>query len=259
MEVAPAVGPQEVKTSGKPQVESKEQEEVGCKEGKAVEEKQREQPVVEEKERERPNYFLSIPLATAKMQGAFEAVQTKLSELDPHFARSFTEKITAHITLAVLRLDEPQVEAAARVLRSLKDRILDAAPESLHFGGLGHFRNEVLFFEISEDAEKKKLEKLTELVRDAFVKEGLLAADDSESPLRFHVTVAKMSRLQRSRRQRGAAKAQRLRKFPTDIFGTCSDVDAGRIEKIQVQLCRMGGRPKGEYYCVVEEIDTTAG
>ncbi|XP_016295256.1 A-kinase anchor protein 7-like [Sinocyclocheilus anshuiensis] len=106
------------------------------------------------KETARPNYFVSVPITNPEIKQVVQDVQKLLLEKDSRLSRALIPVDTLHITLLVTHLStQEQLDLAASTLSELEsplNALLGGRRLVLPFCGIGHFKQEVAFVQITE-------------------------------------------------------------------------------------------------------------
>lgn len=143
----------------------------------------------------RPDHFLALQLSHhPDVTSSLSLIQSSIATHSPHLEPSFIDPASAHITLGVLSLpDDPSKEAATAALHGAASAAGLSGPCPVTLQGLGHFRNEVLYLEVSEGGNRDVLDNLVGAVRGHFRDQNLLLQADRDFVP--HVTVAKLSKM----------------------------------------------------------------
>ncbi|XP_016370072.1 A-kinase anchor protein 7-like [Sinocyclocheilus rhinocerous] len=155
------------------------------------------------KETARPNYFVSVPITNPEIKQAVQDVQKLLLEKDSRLSRALIPVDTLHITLLVTHLStQEQLNLAASTLSELEsplNALLGGRRLVLPFCGIGHFKQEVAFVQITEGDHLTTLTLMAESVRKAFEERGIASGDDKA--FKPHLTFLKLSRAPKLRKQ----------------------------------------------------------
>ncbi|XP_051731098.1 A-kinase anchor protein 7-like isoform X2 [Ctenopharyngodon idella] len=155
------------------------------------------------KEAARPNYFVSVPITNPEIKQAVQDVQKLVLEKDSRLSRALIPVDTLHITLLVAHLKtQEQVDLAASTLSALEaplNALLAGRRLILPFCGVGHFKQEVAFVQITEGEHLNTLTLMAESVRKAFEESGIVSGDDKA--FKPHLTFLKLSRAPKLRKQ----------------------------------------------------------
>ncbi|XP_043074908.1 A-kinase anchor protein 7-like isoform X2 [Puntigrus tetrazona] len=155
------------------------------------------------KEAARPNYFVSVPITNPEIKRAVEDVQKLLLEKDCRLSRALIPVGTLHITLLVTHLStQEQLDLAASTLSELEsplNTLLGGRRLILPFCGVGHFKHEVAFVQITDGEHLTTLTLMAESIRKAFEERGILSGDDKA--FKPHLTFLKLSRAPKLRKQ----------------------------------------------------------
>ncbi|KAA0709013.1 A-kinase anchor protein 7 isoform gamma [Triplophysa tibetana] len=198
------------------------------------------------KQATRPNYFVSVPITNPKIKEAVEEVQKLVLERDVRLSPALIPVDTLHITLLVTHLStQQQLEVAVSALCDLQDSLdtlLEGRSLVLPFCGVGHFKQEVAFVQITGGDHLSTLTHMAERVRKAFEERGIASADDKA--FKPHLTFLKLSRAPKLRKQ-GVKKLSPtlLSDFESRVFG---DECVCRVD-----LCSMLKKKSadGYYHC----------
>ncbi|KAI4882698.1 hypothetical protein NFI96_022346 [Prochilodus magdalenae] len=151
----------------------------------------------------RPNYFVSIPITNQKIKQGVEELQAEVLQKDPRLSRALIPVGTLHITLLVTHLaTQEEVETAAAALQEMEPSLrtlLGGRSLVLPFRGIGHFRQEVAFIQISEGEHLSTLSSIADSVRRVFEEKGVSPGDQKD--FKPHLTFIKLSRAPKLRRQ----------------------------------------------------------
>ncbi|CAM4695179.1 unnamed protein product [Leuciscus chuanchicus] len=151
----------------------------------------------------RPNYFISVPITNPEIKQAVQDVQKLVLEKDSRLSRALIPVDTLHITLLVAHLKtQEQVDLAASTLSALEsplNTLLAGHRLILPFCGVGHFKQEVAFVQITEGEHLNTLALIAESVRKAFEERGIVSGDDKA--FKPHLTFLKLSRAPKLRKQ----------------------------------------------------------
>ncbi|PRW56056.1 A-kinase anchor 7 isoform gamma [Chlorella sorokiniana] len=147
----------------------------------------------------RPTHFLALQVSQHPgVAAAISTVQASLKRHSPHLKKACVEAASAHLTLGVMALNSEEERArAAAVLAALAEPLRQAAllaPVRVQLEGLSHFKNQVLYLDVSPDNGLERLMALAAATRVHFKDAGLLLQADQ--PFVPHVTIAKTSKLQ---------------------------------------------------------------
>lgn len=155
------------------------------------------------KETARPNYFVSVPITNPEIKQAVQDVQKLLLEKDSRLSRALIPVGTLHITLLVTHLStQEQLDLAVSTLSELEsplNALLEGRRLILPFCGIGHFKQEVAFVQITEGQHLTTLTLMAESVRKAFEERGIASGDDKA--FKPHLTFLKLSRAPKLRKQ----------------------------------------------------------
>ncbi|XP_073673018.1 A-kinase anchor protein 7 isoform X2 [Garra rufa] len=155
------------------------------------------------KETARPNYFVSVPITNPEIKQVVKDVQEVVLEKDSRLSRALIPVDTLHITLLVTHLStQEQIDLAASTLSELEsplNALLKGQRLILPFCGIGHFKQEVAFVQITEGEHLTKLTLMAESVRQAFEEQGIASGDDKA--FKPHLTFLKLSRAPKLRKQ----------------------------------------------------------
>ncbi|KAK9956018.1 hypothetical protein ABG768_013776 [Culter alburnus] len=155
------------------------------------------------KEAARPNYFVSVPITNPEIKQAVQDMQKLVLEKDSRLSRALIPVDTLHITLLVAHLKtQEQVDLAASTLSALEaplNALLAGRRLILPFCGVGHFKQEVAFVQITEGEHLNTLTLMAESVRKAFEESGIVSGDDKA--FKPHLTFLKLSRAPKLRKQ----------------------------------------------------------
>ncbi|XP_067241035.1 A-kinase anchor protein 7 isoform X2 [Chanodichthys erythropterus] len=155
------------------------------------------------KEAARPNYFVSVPITNPEIKQVVQDVQKLVLEKDSRLSRALIPVDTLHITLLVAHLKtQEQVDLAASTLSALEaplNALLEGRRLILPFCGVGHFKQEVAFVQITEGEHLNTLALMAESVRKAFEESGIVSGDDKA--FKPHLTFLKLSRAPKLRKQ----------------------------------------------------------
>ncbi|XP_050994982.1 A-kinase anchor protein 7 isoform X2 [Labeo rohita] len=155
------------------------------------------------KEAARPNYFVSVPITNPEIKQAVQDVQKLVLEKDSRLSRALIPVDTLHITLLVTHLStQEQLDLAVSTLSELEsplNALLEGRRLILPFCGIGHFKQEVAFVQITEGEHLSKLTLMAESVKKAFEERGIASGDDKA--FKPHLTFLKLSRAPKLRKQ----------------------------------------------------------
>ncbi|KHJ46898.1 protein disulfide isomerase [Trichuris suis] len=179
--------------------------------------------------KKQPNYFIAFRIKNQTILERLEAVQdcvTKKVKL-PKSALVSLKK--AHITLAVLRLDEVHClhDARSALHKAAKEMAERDLSISLEFQGLGSFSGHVLFARVAKNDSFAKLLWIRECLVKSFRDVGISLTDDNFSP---HLTVAKLTYVSKK-------EAKKRLKIKLEDFNDMSETHFGTEIVESVDVC----------------------
>ncbi|KHJ46896.1 hypothetical protein D918_02435 [Trichuris suis] len=196
--------------------------------------------------KKQPNYFIAFRIKNQTILERLEAVQdcvTKKVKL-PKSALVSLKK--AHITLAVLRLDEVHClhDARSALHKAAKEMAERDLSISLEFQGLGSFSGHVLFARVAKNDSFAKLLWIRECLVKSFRDVGISLTDDNFSP---HLTVAKLTYVSKK-------EAKKRLKIKLEDFNDMSETHFGTEIVESIQLLKMKSCEEDGFYACAEEI-----
>ncbi|XP_058611347.1 A-kinase anchor protein 7 isoform X2 [Onychostoma macrolepis] len=195
------------------------------------------------KETARPNYFVSLPITNPEIKQAVEQVQKLLLEKDCRLSRALIPVGTLHITLLVTHLStQEQLDLAASTLSELEsplNALLGGRRLTLPFCGIGHFKQEVAFVQITDGDHLTTLTLMAESIRKAFEEQGIVSGDDKA--FKPHLTFLKLSRAPKLRKQG-------VKKLDPALFSEFKDRVFGDECVCRVDLCSMLKKKSADGY-----------
>lgn len=199
----------------------------------------------------RPNYFVAIQVDNINVHRKAKRVQDHLRIQEPNVEQLLVEIATLHITLLVLRVNDgdDSLQRAKDSLSRSHEAVTDdlqATPLVLHFEGLDHFRNEVLYVKTIGEDSVSRLKALAQVCREEFKKANLDLTEGTE--FMPHLTLAKISRTSKRRNE--------IKKIKEEWYTTFKDEPFGMQQVKSLQLLSIS-KPKDErgyYYCSLEHM-----
>ncbi|KAI1897469.1 hypothetical protein AGOR_G00083600 [Albula goreensis] len=198
------------------------------------------------KKKPRPNYFVSIPITNPKIRGGIQAVQNLVIQKDHRYSRALVPVGSLHITLLVTYLsNEEEVSTAMSVVAQMKHilpSLLQGRELALPFSGIGNFRNEVVFAELTDGEHVSMLTEIAEAVRKAFEEKGVSSGDSKA--FKPHLTFMKLSRAPKLR-------SQGIKKIDPELYKSFAEHNFGLETVSRLDLCSMLKKksPDGYYHC----------
>ncbi|XP_067272773.1 A-kinase anchor protein 7-like isoform X2 [Pseudorasbora parva] len=198
------------------------------------------------KEAAQPNYFISVPITNPEIKQAVQEVQKMVLEKDSRLSRALIPVDTLHITLLVAHLKtQEQVDLAVSTLSALEsplNTLLKGRRLILPFCGIGNFKQEVAFVQITEGEHLDTLTLMAESVRKAFEEQGIVSGDDKA--FKPHLTFLKLSRAPKLRKQG-------VKKLDPALFSDFDSRVFGDECVCRVDLCSMLKKKTedGYYHC----------
>ncbi|KAL1254739.1 hypothetical protein QQF64_016968 [Cirrhinus molitorella] len=195
------------------------------------------------KETTRPNYFVSVPITNPEIKQAVQDVQKLVLEKDSRLSRALIPVDTLHITLLVTHLStQEQIDLAVSTLSELEtplNALLKGQRLILPFCGIGHFKQEVAFVQITEGEHLTTLTLIAESVRKAFEERGIASGDDKA--FKPHLTFLKLSRAPRLRKQG-------VKKLDPTLFSESEGRVFGDECVLRLDLCSMLKKKSADGY-----------
>ncbi|XP_061785757.1 A-kinase anchor protein 7-like isoform X1 [Nerophis lumbriciformis] len=192
---------------------------------------------------QRPNYFVSIPITNSQISTAVSQVQEALLEQEPRLAKAMIPVPTLHITLLVTHLaDQEQVDLAAAVLAQVEPllaELLAGVDLVLPFSGVTHFRNEVVFVDLTPGLHRHILHSLADLLRGRFEELGLLEGD--RRGFEPHLTIMKLSKAPKLR-------SKGIKRVDPALYSNYTSRFFGNQKVERLDLCSMLKRKQEDGY-----------
>lgn len=146
----------------------------------------------------RPNYFVGIRLQCPLFAESIENIQNDLKQRCPDLTKCCVSLSKLHLTCFVMQLDSTSVNLAKDVFLSLASDIqqdIRCHERQLSFKNVGRFKTNVLYAEPLPDNTILALNRLTQLISNAFIEHELLGNDERYKLVEWkpHVTIAKTS------------------------------------------------------------------
>ncbi|XP_029109511.1 A-kinase anchor protein 7 isoform X2 [Scleropages formosus] len=198
------------------------------------------------KRQSRPNYFVSIPITNPQITDGIKAVQDLVVQKDHRLSRALVSVGSLHITLLVTYLgSEEEVNTAARAVAQMKPVLRDLLGGRalvLPFARIGHFKNEVVFVQLTQGEHEQTLAEIAEAVRKAFEAKGIPSGDRKE--FKPHLTFMKLSKAHRLR-------SQGVRKLDPKLYTDFAEHRFGDETVSRLDLCSMLKKkgPDGYFHC----------
>lgn len=181
-------------------------------------------------DKSRPNHFVCIHVTDEEVKVKVQEVQEHITGHTPQLAEGCLVPTALHVTLCMVRLEnEPQIEAARRVLEEAKQQFIHVLPRCLHlsFSGVDNFRGRLVYVKVDPCPA---LERFVFYLLNQLQQAGIRTPGnrDQYTP---HMTVVKLSRPMQ-------------RELHTTLISPASyvpfrDVRIGRQRVKAVQLCSM--------------------
>ncbi|XP_071405187.1 A-kinase anchoring protein 7 isoform X2 [Pithys albifrons albifrons] len=190
-----------------------------------------------------PNYFISLPITNPEITVSVQAVQDAIIQKDQRLSKVMVRSGSLHVTMLVMHLsNEEEISTAVGALSDSKvflEDLLKGKRVDLSFQGIDHFRNQVGFVKLAENATI--LVEIAETMRKIFQEKGILAGE--ERAFKPHLTFMKLSKSTELRKQVKKIDSSLYEDFKNHYFG---DEILHRFD-----LCSMlkKKQPNGYYYC----------
>ncbi|ORZ33027.1 kinase A anchor protein [Catenaria anguillulae PL171] len=218
-------------------------------------------------------HFLALPIpaashepeAHARLQALQASIVADASPTLPAGVRLANIALSEmHLTLCMLRLPTPDLVArAARVLKSLSPSVYDAVGTQTvlaRLSGLGTFgdrKRSTLVYVGVDEVEGDRLAKLTKVLVDGFVKEGLVPKDEARMP-NLHLTLIR-AKSNNNNADRDNVRSRDARPVfdATQVLEKYRDtLVAAKLRIPSVQLLRREkvDGPQGSHYALEAEI-----
>ncbi|XP_033097996.1 uncharacterized protein LOC117101965 isoform X4 [Anneissia japonica] len=198
-----------------------------------------------------PNYFVAIQVSNPKIQRSLRQVQNHVLNVDEKLKDAMIPIPTMHLTIMVMHLaNEEEIEKAKKALAaSHKELSVKFGEEKLliHFQGLSHFNNQVMFARILDDNNTiEVLYQIAETVERCFKEHGI--SSTGERGFKPHLTVMKLSRAP-SLRKKG------VRRIKSEVYKEHSNKYFGGQVMRGLQLCSITKPKTGDgYYARLQEF-----
>jgi 2'-5' RNA ligase len=211
------------------------------------------------KRRSRPTHFLALPLSCPLLQESLRCLQDEIVEKGNIVEKFRVPPQKAHITLAVVNLEQQHlvqaaVESIDRVISSESTFLELGGNLSLSIKGLSSFGDKVVFAHAEEtDPEKRgALNNMASHLNHALRADGFIPKHIATKKFNPHVTLFKTSRLwqQREENPDGESKNDEEYGIPPDSWKTFRDINLGGSIVTGVELLKMRGtsRDRKGYY-----------
>jgi len=220
-----------------------------------------------------PHYtwFLAIQISDSSCHGGLRKAQEKMLESDPVFVDAMVPVSKSHITLFLFNLDQGGIQDAkmddlcVSIEKAVKDwrnnKVSDDNGDAitLKLDEVGHFSNRVIFVKPHWSSVSPFPELWRSLASHLF-EDGFISEPDTDfEKFKPHVTICKMSKVKRWRKQ-----GKKLpRTFPREFQTLMADIEFGEQNVTSLQLLSMTKPPtidpvtKGSYYHCHKEFFLT--
>ncbi|XP_071964298.1 uncharacterized protein [Antedon mediterranea] len=198
-----------------------------------------------------PNFFVAVQVSNPKIQRSLRQVQNHVLNFDEKLKDAMIPLPTMHLTIMVMHLgNEEEIEKAKKALEaSHKELSVKFGEEKLliHFQGLSHFNNQVMFARIlDDDSTIEVLYNIAETVERCFKEHGI--SSTGERGFKPHLTVMKLSRAP-SLRKKG------VRRIKSEVYKEHSNKYFGAQVMRGLQLCSITKPKTGDgYYAKLQEF-----
>lgn len=205
-------------------------------------------------------YFIAIRLSDTIHSGV-KTVRRKVVSHDKRLESALIPLKTLHLTLLVIRLkNQKQIEEAKKILQKcgteIRESVLPSGAFTLKFKGLDYRfpkgKNPWLRYvkPVGEEGIKK-LEKVYDVVRNTFTKEGF-PPTDPDRKFHPHVTIINLNKAPN-------LQEEGISKLPEKSFSNCRFLDFGEEQVSSLYLCLMGPERTGDgFYKWEAKIDFEA-
>uniref|UniRef100_A0A5S6QPN8 AKAP7_NLS domain-containing protein n=1 Tax=Trichuris muris TaxID=70415 RepID=A0A5S6QPN8_TRIMR len=193
-----------------------------------------------------PNYFIAFRIKNQTILERLEAVQDCITKKNQLPKTSLVSLKKAHITLAVLRLDEVHCLHDARnaLHAAVKEMTEGEISLSLDFRGLGTFSDRVLYARVVKNDSFARLLWIRECLVKSFRDVGISLTEENFSP---HLTVAKLSYVSKK-------EAKKRLKIKLEDFSDINEMHFGTETVESIQLLKMKSSEDDGFYLCAEEI-----
>ncbi|XP_044280485.1 A-kinase anchoring protein 7 isoform X2 [Varanus komodoensis] len=198
------------------------------------------------KDQDHPNYFVSVPITNLKIMDGIQALQEAIIQKDNRLSKAMVRYGSLHITLLVMHLSsEAAIENAVGAFlesKGLIEELLQGKQLNLSFQGTDHFRNQVGFVSLTENAHTVTLLQIAEIMKKIFQEKGIFTGDDRA--FKPHLTFMKLSKSPKLRKQG-------VKKIDATLFENFKNHYFGTEPMKRLDLCSMlkKKQPDGYYYC----------
>ncbi|KAM3931288.1 A-kinase anchoring protein 7 isoform 2-T2 [Leptodactylus fuscus] len=197
------------------------------------------------KKQKRVNYFVSMPILNVKILDDIQTVQNSVLQKDERLSGAMIPQGSFHLTLFVMHLasEEDVTLATSALLESKKpiEEILQGNVLVLSFCGISHFKHQVAYVDVTNDASTSTLKQIAEATGKIFKEKGISVSGYKDFVP--HLTFMKLSRAPQLRKKG-------IKMIDALLYKDFQDHCFGEDTLMRLDLCSMikKKQPSGYYH-----------
>lgn len=194
-----------------------------------------------------PDYFVGIRIVAEQLNEIHKHVVL----MTPQIEGMMLDPCESHVTLGILKVkgvgnpDTSLQQAVQGFVKGALKARHTVGKRPIKFHDFSTFRNSVLYLKPTEECAAYLSEIRQCIFQQNDISEFWID-DDTNRQYAPHLTIAKHSRFK-------GKKADKMKLDPYDYADISKDLCPVLCMACSVQLCRIAGRKKGEYYTVIAE------